>query len=255
MKPPVRWRDDDGAPNGVRELLRAAPRSRLMPRDVRARSAARIDRWLVVPAAAGLLFWIKAVALAAGLAAVGAVAVVRGFPVRSTAAIDTRPLPSQPSAAVAARLRHPAAAAVPAAPAIPVASAASIAPDPVAPLASLHRSVTPALRQEESATPVATRYADPPTANPLEREAPLLESARASLDADPATALGTLAHHASEFPEGTLAIEREVLAVDALRRLGRIGEARERARGLLARTRGSFYERRIEAMIGAMPGP
>ena len=124
----------------------------------------------------------------------------------------------------------------------------------VAPLASLHGSVTRAIRQEESA-PVATRYVEPPTANPLEREAALLESARASLDADPAAALGTLAHHASEFPEGTLVIEREVLAVDALRRLGRMGDARERARALLARTHGSFYERRIEAMIGAMPGP
>jgi hypothetical protein len=99
------------------------------------------------------------------------------------------------------------------------------------------------------------RSADPVRGDPLEREAALLESARASLDADPARALATLGLHASEFPDGMLVTEREVLTVDALRRLGRIAEARERARALLARTHDSPYARRIEAILGATPGP
>jgi hypothetical protein len=96
---------------------------------------------------------------------------------------------------------------------------------------------------------------DPVPGNPLEREAALLESARASLDVDPERALATLGLHASEFPDGTLVTEREVLTVDALRRLGRMAEARERARALLARIHGSPYARRIEVILDATPGP
>jgi hypothetical protein len=99
------------------------------------------------------------------------------------------------------------------------------------------------------------RPADLVRGNPLEREAALLESARASLSADPAKALAMLGLHASEFPDGMLVTEREVLTVDALRRLGRIAEARERGRALLAQTHGSPYARRIEAILGSTPGP
>jgi hypothetical protein len=100
-----------------------------------------------------------------------------------------------------------------------------------------------------------TRSAELPRGNPLEQEAALLESARAKLRADPASALTTLESHASEFPAGILAMEREVLTVDALRRLGREVEARQRARALLAQSHGSPYERRIEAILDASPGP
>jgi hypothetical protein len=101
-----------------------------------------------------------------------------------------------------------------------------------------------------------TPAAEPsPPGNPLDREAALLESARADLSTDPARALATLGVHASEFPSGVLATEREVLTIDALRRLGRVAEARERARALLARSHGSPYERRIQGILDATPAP
>src|SRR5258708_24435137 len=84
MSSPMRWRDDASAPEDVRDLMRYAPRSRTMPAEVRVRSARRLERLIVVPAAAGILLWIKGLAIA-GFCAAGAVAVVRLVPVRTDA--------------------------------------------------------------------------------------------------------------------------------------------------------------------------
>jgi hypothetical protein len=87
----------------------------------------------------------------------------------------------------------------------------------------------------------------------LAREAAMLEDARALLDRTPGDALSKLEEHAAAFPSGHLALEREMMAVDALRRLGRTDDARSRGRALLARYHGSLYEERVRAMLDSLP--
>jgi hypothetical protein len=50
-----------------------------------------------------------------------------------------------------------------------------------------------------------------------------------------------------------MATERELLAIDALRRLGRASEARARAEALLPRARGGLYEERLRKLLDALP--
>ena len=59
-----------------------------------------------------------------------------------------------------------------------------------------------------------------------ETEIQLLQRAQDALAGSPATALDLINRHIARFPNAGLGQEREVIAVDALVRLGRIGEAR-----------------------------
>jgi hypothetical protein len=82
-----------------------------------------------------------------------------------------------------------------------------------------------------------------------EREAALIESARRLLGQDPAGALTLLGQHAKEFPRGLLGVERRVLVIETLYRLGRTGEAKT---ALLAFQRdypASVYNRRLDSVL------
>ncbi|HJL15830.1 MAG TPA: hypothetical protein RMH99_09250, partial [Sandaracinaceae bacterium LLY-WYZ-13_1] len=92
------------------------------------------------------------------------------------------------------------------------------------------------------------------SADGLVAEARLLEEARRLLAIDPGRALARTDAHAREHPGGQLAAEREVIAIDALRRLGRRGPARRRARRLIERAPHGIYAERARAMIAAMDG-
>lgn len=59
-------------------------------------------------------------------------------------------------------------------------------------------------------------------------EASLLDSARSLLSRDPQRALQLTREHATRFPRGSLIQEREVIAIEALRRLGKEEAARKR---------------------------
>lgn len=59
-------------------------------------------------------------------------------------------------------------------------------------------------------------------------EASLLDSARSLLSRDPQRALLLTREHATRFPRGSLIQEREVIAIEALRRLGKEEAARKR---------------------------
>jgi hypothetical protein len=227
MSRPVRFREDASAPPGVREMLRAAGRSRPMSDDVRARSAARIDRLAAVPAAAGLVLWIKGVAIAAGLGVVGVAVAMRVLP-------DTHPTPVK-SMTTASATTSRGGVEIPAPPPLNATPISTPTPTP-----------TPT----STAIPTATASSE---SDVLSREVALLEKARASLDRDPASSLATLEAHAAEFPTGTLRMERELLAVDALRRLGRFTDARTRGEALLARAPGSIYEERVRTILATLP--
>ncbi len=83
----------------------------------------------------------------------------------------------------------------------------------------------------------------------LGEELRLLESARASLERDPAAALRATRAHARRFPNGALAEEREVLAIDAAWRLGERDRARQRAERFLARHGRSAHAEKVRQIV------
>jgi hypothetical protein len=110
----------------------------------------------------------------------------------------------------------------------PSRAASQVSPEPIAP------------QQPETAT-------SPAPASPT--EASLLLKARRTLDRDPAEALMLTEEHARRFPAGSLAPEREILAVEALARLGRTTEARHRLDALRERFPNTANIARLESLI------
>jgi hypothetical protein len=131
--------------------------------------------------------------------------------------------------------------------AVPISSAVErAAPAPV----PLVRAPEPTVAPTPSRLPVPIAPSPQPNEEGVSRELALLESARSELDRRPGSALSLLARHEIEFPNGTLALEREFLVVSALERLGRRRESEARANALRARSPGSLYERRLEKLLG-----
>ncbi|MGA7124359.1 MAG: hypothetical protein WBY94_29930 [Polyangiaceae bacterium] len=256
MSPPVRWRDDESVPSERRELLRRASGSRALPKEVRTRSAARIRRLLVVPAAAGLFLWMKSVA-AAGLCVLGVVAAVHVVPAL-THWVAPAPKPA-PVAPIPVRHRS-----VPTGEGTPRADNAEVHAESSPPIpAPVHAEAPTA--PAPAPPPVVTNHAVPGPGegahsdlvpvDSLAREAAMLEQARAALDRNPSVALAIANRHAATFPAGSLGVERELVAVQALQRLGRYAEARTRGSGLLEQARGSIYEKRVKTMLETMASP
>ena len=71
-------------------------------------------------------------------------------------------------------------------------------------------------------------------------------AARKAMPDDPARALRLLTDHQRHYPEGVFVPEREVLAIEALRGLGRTAEANARLRLFKARYPNSFHLQRLE---------
>jgi type IV secretory pathway VirB10-like protein len=82
-------------------------------------------------------------------------------------------------------------------------------------------------------------------------EGALLHRAHAVIATDPRQALALTVEHSRRFPNGMLAQEREVIAIEALARLGRAGDARARAAAFFATYPGSAYRRRVDDALGA----
>ena len=92
-----------------------------------------------------------------------------------------------------------------------------------------------------------------PAARPSEAPAPtegaLLLRARRELTSNPAAALALTGEDARRFPGGALTPEREVLAIEALERLGRLPEARARLSALHVRYPQSPHLTRLDALL------
>jgi hypothetical protein len=99
-----------------------------------------------------------------------------------------------------------------------------------------------------SGAPSASAGANPrgAAARPAESEAELLERARAALASNPARALALTEQVRTRFPAGVLAQEREVIAIEALKRLGRSDEAARRAADFARRYPGSAYRKKLD---------
>jgi hypothetical protein len=80
-------------------------------------------------------------------------------------------------------------------------------------------------------------------------EVQLLSRARLLVSSDPNRALDLLNRHARLFPGAALAMEREVLVIEALQHSGRAKEAADRARQLLAASPSALYAARLERML------
>jgi hypothetical protein len=97
-----------------------------------------------------------------------------------------------------------------------------------------------------SPAPSAGAHASGAAARPAESEAELLERARAALASNPARALALTEQVRTRFPAGVLAQEREVIAIEALKRLGRSDEAARRAADFARRYPGSAYRKKLD---------
>ena len=115
--------------------------------------------------------------------------------------------------------------------------------------AEASREVLPTTPKDELA-PGAT--AVEPAGEPAlkgEGEASFLRRAKVALGRDPALALRLTDEHPEIYPRGVLLQEREVIAIEALVRLGRANEARSRAASFRARYPSSAYHGHLDDQI------
>ncbi|WP_437727140.1 hypothetical protein [Sorangium sp. So ce861] len=186
-----------------------------------------------------------AIGAAVGAVLVGAVWLMPSRP---------QPPPGPPRAAAVATAppAKPTAAPVAEAPAVPAdalpATPPAREPDPEPPRPPA--SAPPPARAPAPATD-ATVAGDPAQAAlpDAETETGLLQRAQDALGARPAEALALTDIHRARFPGGALSQEREVIAIGALKALGRGGEARARADRFVAEHPSSAYRRRIEVLV------
>ncbi|MBN8609270.1 MAG: hypothetical protein J0L92_01710 [Deltaproteobacteria bacterium] len=99
--------------------------------------------------------------------------------------------------------------------------------------------------QVEATTGVVPEVVEPDVPS----EAVMLGSAMRGLRSDPAAALAEAERHARHYPSGTMADEREVIAIDALVRLGRRADAEARATRFRDAHPSSPSLRRIERIL------
>jgi hypothetical protein len=253
MNDPRRWKDGAGAPPAIRELLGASRRTRPMTSAERRRTAGRVANLVSVPVAASLVWvWAKGVAIA-GVATLSAVSLVHVSTSREHAPSLFASAPEATvragiSAGVHQRARAaimPSGDAASGDDAAVESTVASPSPPPPLPERAAARDTAPAASTAPAAATVPAVAT--PAPDTLEKEANLLESARAVLAGDPARALALLDRHAAEFPRGQLVAERSVLRIDALRRLGRLDEAQSDGRALDGEAR--IYAPRVQKMI------
>lgn len=223
-----RLADSPSAPVGLRDALRAA--SGDVGSDAQlARLAERLGPlWGPVGPAAPVAAAGKALAVKLGLA--GAVLIVAGGGAwLLSASPSSPPLPPLPAP-------------------MPARVAASSKAEPVgaaSPSTLVAPPSVPSVREDPSPPAVAAASAKLHQKPTPPSEAELLEQARATLKGDPARALQRANEHAARFPGGVLVQEREVLAIQALRQLGRNTEAERRTAAFAKAFPGSAFARKI----------
>lgn len=223
------WLEAGDAPAHLRDLLREAEVSKPLDERTQARSKRRLIAMSALPAAAGVMFWVKSVALGAVLG--GAVVVVAYAPRFQPTATEPQATAAQ-SVSRTPMLRHSGVATRDAGVDHDAGGAAAVV--------------------LSAAPPTRTSVATLPLAEPsqLSRETQLLERAREVIGHDARRALASLDTHRREFPHGALELERELMTVDALLRLGQRPQARLRAAQLRAQAPGSIYEQRLTRLLG-----
>lgn len=259
MNAPRRWKDSPDAPIGVRELLSAARPTRAIPEDTFARGVAKVAQRTAVPVAAATAIglWTKiAIAGVALVAVTGSVVGVRAMATHDaqrSLPVEAQPVAAAPKPAAVSKAETPS----PHREEAPAPAAAPV----VAPKRVQVASVQTAPNSSPPAAPPAERVLTPPAPAPvaepsapqraastLVEELALLESAQQAVARDPSRALAGVAQHRARFPSGTLGAERDLVELEALKRLGRNDEARARADAWLAREPAGVYAQRVKTI-------
>jgi hypothetical protein len=248
---PVRLLEDPATPARVAEALghaRATPDAAALAKMSAALGVPVPPPPPVVPPVSGLaaasgssalgfLGWGGAVTVGIGAAAVA----LSGSPSkRAPAPVDA---PAPPAAVTAA---------APAPRAGPVEATSSLPASTPAPVVRRKRAEPEPAPSAEVSAPVVEAPPAPPAdaASRLREEALLVRNAERLLASDPAGALRLTDERRQRFPGGALGQEAEVVAIDALLRLGRRDAAVRRARAFEASHKDSLYARRIHALVG-----
>ncbi len=176
--------------------------------------------------------------LGAKLAAVGVIALIGlGGYLATRSSAPSAPLASAAGSSAVPSATDAGTVAASAPPDDPPAAAAVLA-DPVPSASAVTATPPPA-----AAKPGARAAADP---DDVVAEEDILHRARAALATAPQQALDLTDAHAKKFPRGVLTQEREVVAIDALGRLGRSHEAADRAARFRARFPRSPYVQELK---------
>lgn len=147
-------------------------------------------------------------------------------------------------AVLAVALSQPAAAPTLPAPALEVKPASAPAAPAVAESVALPEvAVAPSLPMR-SAKEAPTVWDEPQ----------LIEKARKALGTEPRRALSLAQEHQRRFPTGALGVEREVIALEALARLGQTAEAKRRALAFEAKYPKSIHLPRVRALLARLGG-
>jgi hypothetical protein len=236
---PPRLRDDPSVPGDLQDLVASAAAPPLLDPLIKARSLAQLGVGSAVTAT-GVKLWL----LIGGLGA----AVATGVVVTSATSSS-----STTSSASPERLGPITA---PAEPILetPEAESLSLAASPV--FLELEESAAPMPERTQPRGPAVRRSgaAEAP-ADTLLLEAGILEEARLLLATNPQGTLNQTRRHAREYPRGQLRAERELIAIDALTRLGRRGSARLRASALLERSPSGIYAERARRILDGLAAP
>lgn len=235
MSEPKRWLEGGDAKDDTLALLRAARPPVPLNAEARRRSSHRVAALGALPVAAAFGWW-PALALGAVLGASGS------FAVTHLMASDPHPSESR---------QAPITPSVDSAPA-PLGETPSVKQPSEAPSSPQRAPAEPAPRAA-AATPPAPSASEEAAADALQEEIRLLEQARRNLASSPEAARLTLLAHERRFPSGHLRIERELLLVDALVRLGRGVEAEARAASLERQNPNSPYRERLDQILGKLP--
>lgn len=168
----------------------------------------------------------------------------------------------RPSSEVAPR-EGPSAETTSAAPARASTDTPTSAAEPMpAPVPDTSASLPRPRREPPVRTPTEASRHEPPVVAPVvmtepppdpARELALIRDAQAALRSSPSRALELTEEHRRTFGSGPLSQEREVIAIDALVRMGSMDAARRRADGFRARYPSSAYVRRIDVLVPPAP--
>jgi hypothetical protein len=259
MSAPRRWVDSTDGSDEIRSLFAAGKPTLRISREDHARLNRRLTKRLAATALATSMVAWKSVAIAAviGLAA------TTGAVVGARAILAAR-VPSTAPAIAHVSMGAPARAAVPSD--VPSSAAASRAnqstPAPSTradpPRGSVATPRAPSQNVPSSSASRGLGESAPETVtdvpgDTLAAELVLLDEARSHYAANPRQTLDILSEHARRFPDGKLVFERELLALDALKELGRTAEEQVRAERLLGLVRGTIYEQRVRTHVPGVP--
>ena len=124
-----------------------------------------------------------------------------------------------------------------------------------APLPVRPSSMPSAPQPEARALPSSVERPRPRDVQTPWDEPQLIERARKALGSDPKRALALTQEYQRRFPRGTLTVEREVIAVEALAQLGQVEAARRRALAFEAAHPSSIHLPRVRALLARLNTP